>query len=105
MPKSFLGLAQQLGGFMVEITGLMEPLRDLNKNRTDWVWLPQHQATFEEACRCLSGPSHLTFFDPSHATELLTDASKIHSLGFLLRQRCEDGQWRTVQQLNGFSPM
>jgi RNase H-like domain found in reverse transcriptase len=75
----------------------MEPLRDLNKDSTDWVRLPQHQAAFEEARQCLSGPSHFTFFDPSRATELLTDASRIHGLRFLLQQRCEDGQWCTVQ--------
>ena len=58
--KSFLGLAQQLGGFTPEITRLMELLRDLNTDRTPWQWHSHHQVAFEEARRILwPGVPHL----------------------------------------------
>ena len=99
--KSFLGLAQQLGNFTSKLTTMMEPLRELNSTRVTWHWLPQHQQAFEAARTMLSSPEYLTFFDRRRPTELHTDASKLHGLGFVLRQKCdqdgEDGEWRTVQ--------
>ena len=96
--KSFLGLAQQLGNFTPEIATLTEPLRNLNSTKQAWIWMDFHNEAFEKAQDLLSSPRFLTYFDPARETELLTDASRIKGLGFLLRQRCkEDNEWRTVQ--------
>jgi transposase InsO family protein len=95
--RSFLGLAQQLGNFTEEITALVEPLRELNTDATAWAWWPVHQAAFDRTREVLSSPKYLTFFDSSRDTELHCDASRTFGLGFMLRQRCEDGVWQTVQ--------
>ncbi|KAB0794905.1 hypothetical protein PPYR_11744 [Photinus pyralis] len=95
--RSFMGLAQQLGGFSTDLTTILEPLRSLLSYKADWAWQPYHQQAFEEARIVLSNPPHLTYFDPRRQTQLLTDASRLHGLGFLLRQKCDEGTWRTVQ--------
>eukprot|EP00094_Tigriopus_californicus_P013180 TCALIF_12746-PA protein Name:"Similar to Tf2-11 Transposon Tf2-11 polyprotein (Schizosaccharomyces pombe (strain 972 / ATCC 24843))" AED:0.29 eAED:0.29 QI:0/0/0/1/0.25/0.2/5/0/935 len=95
--RSFLGLAQQLGYFTDEITQLTAPLCDLNTKHTAWTWTSHQEAAFQATRKTLGGPAYLTPFDPSRATELLTDAFKTHGLGFLLQQHCHDGHWRTVQ--------
>jgi hypothetical protein len=95
--RSFLGLAQQLSIFTDEVTKLVEPLRALNKDHVEWIWTPEINAAFEQTRKTLASPPYLTFFDPARPTELLSDASRTKGLGFLLRQKCADGCWRTVQ--------
>ena len=63
--RSFLGLAQQIGGFTADLARLVEPLRDLNTDKTKWHWLDHHQAAFEQARAVLASPAHLHYFDPA----------------------------------------
>ncbi len=94
--RSFLGLAQQVGYFTDTITTLTAPLRDLNTKAAAWVWTGAHEEAFRAARKALATTPYLTPFDPTRPTELLTDASKA-GLGFLLRQRDEEGIWKSVQ--------
>ena len=94
--RSFLGLAQQVSYFTEDITTLTAPLRELNTKAATWVWTGAHEEAFRSARKALATTPCLTPFDPTRQTELLTDASKI-GLGFLLRQRGDDGIWRPVQ--------
>lgn len=94
--RSFLGLANQLGGFSPALATAAQPLRDLLKPRNIWRWTTQHDAAFEEVKRVLVSPPVLAHFDPALPTMLETDASRLRGLGFVLRQRHEDG-WRLTQ--------
>ena len=95
--RSFFGLAQQFGEFTPELTATLEQLRDLNKQHVQWGWTDHHQREFEKARKILASPACLTYFDPGRPTRLETDASKLHGLGFVLRQQALDGRWRAVQ--------
>ena len=94
--RSFLGLAQQVGYFTDEITTLTAPLRELNSKAAAWTWTGAHEEAFNRARHALSSTPCLAPFDPTRPTELLTDAAKT-GLGFILRQRSEDGAWRPIQ--------
>eukprot|EP00094_Tigriopus_californicus_P002070 TCALIF_01996-PA protein Name:"Similar to TY3B-I Transposon Ty3-I Gag-Pol polyprotein (Saccharomyces cerevisiae (strain ATCC 204508 / S288c))" AED:0.06 eAED:0.13 QI:0/0/0/0.88/0.12/0.11/9/0/1153 len=72
--------------------------KSLNSQKNTWLWLPQHQAAFEVTRRALAGPRFLSGFHRDRRTELLVDASRLHGLGFLLRQwDTKTNQWFTIQ--------
>jgi len=45
----------------------------------------------------LSKPTTLAYYDHRKPTRLYTDASRLHGLGFVLKQQQSDGTWRIVQ--------
>jgi hypothetical protein len=94
--RSFLGLANQLGSFLPDLAHATKLLRDLLKKDTAFVWLPEHQAAFEETCRILTSAPMTQFFDMSLPTELLTDASRTKGLGYALIQRTPEGEVRLI---------
>lgn len=94
--RSFLGLANQLGGFSPSLAAAAQPLRDLLKPRNVWCWTSQHDAAFEDVKSVLVSPPVLAHFDPALPTRLETDASRMRGLGFVLRQRHGDN-WRLTQ--------
>ena len=49
-------------------------------------WLPEHEATFVEAKQSLVHHVRLHHFDRNLCTCLVTDASRLHGLGFMLLQ-------------------
>ena len=42
-------------------------------------------------------PPVLAYYDPRHATSLHVDASRLHDLGFVLKQHQNDNSWRMVR--------
>ena len=95
--RSFQGLINQIAPFNQEVADKMLPLRPLLSQKNEFVWAPEHQSAFEQARAALSSPATLAFYDPPKPTSLHTDASRLKGLGFVLRQRQEDGTWRVVQ--------
>ena len=93
--RSFMGLAQQLGGFHMRLTEVLQPLRPLLSDKRAFVWEAEHQQAFEEARRVLSSVPVMAHFDPDKPITLVTDASRIKGLGFALLQE-EDGHNRVV---------
>jgi hypothetical protein len=45
--RSFLGLAQQLAGFIPDLSHVSEPLRHLLKKEKKWIWSPDLQDAFD----------------------------------------------------------
>ena len=85
--RSFMGLANQLGGFHPRLTEVLTPLRPLlSTKRAVFVWDEVHQQAFEEARRVLSSVPVLAQFDPTKPVKLVTDASKLKGLGYALLQ-------------------
>ena len=95
--RSFLGMANQLGHFIPDLTHMTQNIRDLLKKGIAFQWLPEHQKEFETAKRQLASDMVVKYFDPKLPTELLTDASKLQGLGFALVQREPNGQMRLIQ--------
>ena len=85
--RGFLGLVNQLGFFVPDLAHMTNPLRLLLKKGIAWIWLPEHQAAFEEVKRALLSSLLVQPFDPALKTELLTDASRLKGLGYALIQR------------------
>lgn len=95
--RSFLGLANQLGSFLPDLAHSTVKMRELLKKGNAFLWLDVHQAEFDLARRLLYSAAVVKPFDPSLRTELLTDASRLHGLGFALVQRELNGQPRLIQ--------
>jgi hypothetical protein len=68
--RSFLGLANQLGLFHPDLAATTDGLRGLLKKNVQWDWLP--------AC--------VRPFQTDRPTTLVTDASSVNSMGYVLLQ-------------------
>ena len=95
--RSFLGLANQLGGFIENLAAETEPLRHLLKKGVAYIWNADHQKTFEEVREKLSSPLLVHYFDPKLRTMLLSDASNLHGIGFALVQYDSEDKMKLVQ--------
>jgi hypothetical protein len=82
--RSFLGLAQQLAGFIPDLDHASEPLRHLLKKEHKYAWSHDLQDAFDAVVKILTCYLVLINFDPSKPTILLTDASRLKGLGFAL---------------------
>ena len=88
--QQFLGLVAQFGAFAPDIACLTSHLRQLLEKETPWVWLPEHKLNFENTKKALTSPTTLQPFDPKVKTVVLTDASRLHGIGFALVQVYKD---------------
>ena len=89
--KSFLGLAQQLACFVTDLAATTKPLRDLLKKDVVWTWSGDHEKAFQKVKKLLTSSKVLSFYNPELETILLTDASKLHGLGYALMQKTPAG--------------
>lgn len=46
--RSFFGLANQLGSFLPDLSGHLEPLRQLLRPKNSWVWTNELQKAFDQ---------------------------------------------------------
>ena len=60
------------------------------------MWLPSHTEAFENIKKELSNTSTLKHYDPDLPTQLLTDASKLNGIGYMLMQKSKD-KWFMIQ--------
>ena len=88
--RSFLGLVAQFGAFTPDTACLTGHLRQLLQKETPWVWLPEHKLDFENTKRAPTSPTMLQPFDPKVKMVVLTDASRLHGIGFALVQVYKD---------------
>ena len=95
--RSFLGLANQLGHFVPDLAHQSEDLRQLLKKNVAFVWLPAHQDAFDRIKDTLCSDLVVQPFDRDLPTELHTDASRLHGLGYALLQRKADGTTCLIQ--------
>ena len=94
--RSFMGMANQLGGFTHLLSEAAGPLRDLLKPKNAFLWSPQHEEAFTKTKDILCSPHILVAFDPNLETMLQTDASRLKGLGFALLQKHQE-TWKLVQ--------
>ncbi len=95
--RSFMGLAQQLTTFVPDLAHLTDDLRQLLKKGREYTWLPEHQEAFEKTKTALTGDLCTAHFDTNKPTVVMTDASRLHGLGYALMQRDNDGSMKLVQ--------
>ena len=94
--RSFMGMANQLDGFIHLLSEAAGPLRDLLKPKNAFLWSPQHEEAFIKTKEILCSPHILVAFDPNLQAMLQTDASRLNGLGFALLQKNQK-TWKLVQ--------
>ena len=92
--RSFLGLANQLGSFIPDLTHVTSRLRQLLRKYVHFLWLAEHESDFVKAKEILTLQLLVKSFDSALPTEILSDASCLHGIGFMLMQR--DAQERPL---------
>ena len=95
--RSYIGLANQLGSFIPDLSQAMVKMRSLLKKDTAFVWTPEVNAEFERSKEILTSDMLVKPFDPALKTGLLTDASRLHGLGYILLQWGAANETRIVQ--------
>lgn len=95
--RSFLGMANQLAHFVPDLAHATTPLRLLLKKNVAWTWLDDQDNAFRRTKEILTSPLTVAPFDPSLQTQLLTDASRLHGLGYALLQHGPEDQVRMIQ--------
>jgi len=73
----------------------LSPLHTLLRTKNDFIWDAAHTDSFIEAKEALTTAPTLAFYDLSHPTQLLTDASRL-GIGFVLQQE-HQGEWKLIQ--------
>ena len=95
--KSLFGLANQMCNFSDEIAELMAPLKSLLKKGTVFQWLPEYEDAFQKIRTHLSSERTLAYYSPERRTRLISDASRLFGIGFVLKQEQANGDWKPVQ--------
>jgi len=95
--RSFLGLANQLGHFIADLAIATTNLRGLLKKGIKFQWLAEHEEEFIAIKKLLTSSMLVKFYDPALPTSILTDASSVNGIGFVLIQHEEDGKTRLIQ--------
>ena len=93
--RSFLGLANQLSGFMPDFAHMTVKLRELNSKKNAFLWGEDHQKEFDQVKKLLTSDMVVTHFNPSLPVTVLTDASRLHGLGFNMGHYVE-GRFKLV---------
>ena len=88
--RSFLGLANQLAGFVPDYAQHAKPLNDMLKKSSAFVWFDSQEKAFASIKRILSTNTVIRPFDPERTAYLYTDASRINGIGFALMQSHAD---------------
>ena len=81
---SFLGLANQLLGFVPDFAPMSVKLRELTSKKNAFLWSEDHQKEFEQVKSLLTSNMVVTHFNPDLPVTMLTDASRLHELGFAM---------------------
>ena len=94
--RSLLGLANQLGSFLPDLAQITVKIRELLKKSVSWIWLEEHEEELNKLKAVLTSPLLVKPFDPDLPVELLTDAARLHGLGYALLQREHSGRPRLI---------
>ena len=95
--RSFLGLANQLADFMPDLAQVTGPMRELLRKNVAFTWGSDQENSFKEAKRIILASAKLAHYDPKRETSLLSDASRLHGLGFSLLQYNERNEPQLIQ--------
>ena len=89
--RQFLGLVNQIGTFIPDLSQISAPIRQLLKKDAAWTWESAQIISFDKLKTLLSARMELTAYDDKLETHLVTDASRLHGLGFALMQPTVSG--------------
>ena len=71
-------------------------MRKLLSTKNTFLWLDTHEAEFQKLKGIITSELLVKTFDPKLTTMLLTDASRLNSLGYALLQKEDDTKLRLI---------
>lgn len=83
--RSFLGLVNYVGKFIPDLATISDPLRQLTKKDTKFVWGPEQRRSFELLKMQIALESTLGCYDVNDRTQLIADDIQV-GLGAVLIQ-------------------
>ena len=92
--RRFLGMVQQLGKFIPNLSELTQPLRELLSAKRSWTWSSHQEEAFNKIKQELTNPTTLALYNPTAPTKVSADASSF-GLGAVLLQQHEHN-WKPV---------
>ena len=90
--RRFLGMANQLGSFVPDLSHMSKHVRKLLKKNTAFNWLEDHKKEFTRMKNLLTGDRVVKPFDPKKHSTLVTDASRLLGIGYALMPKKLDGK-------------
>ena len=87
-----MGLCNQLGNFIPDMSHLMALLRPLLSTKNAFIWLPQHEEAFSNIKKALCKELFVARYDPDFPTTVMSDASRLHGIGGILLQTTPEGK-------------
>ena len=97
--RRFLGVVNQVGGYVENLANLTQPLRSLLNKNSGWLWGMAQQQAFDKIKQALSKAPTLAIYDSSRETKVSSDASSF-GLGAILMQSTTDGHWKPVAYIS-----
>ena len=88
-------MINQLNKFSPHIAQLSQPLRELLKSNTTWMWTSSHDEAFRKLKDEVSSSRVLAHYDLDAETKISADASS-HGLGAVLLQQQDNREWKPV---------
>ena len=81
-----MGLANQLSSFIPDLQQCTSNMRKLLSPKNEHIWTPTQEEEFKRSKDVLLSAKMVQPFNPSWATVVLTDASRLNGIGFALVQ-------------------
>ena len=93
--RSFLGMATFNAAYIPRFATISEPLRNLTKKGTRFIWGPEQAKSFKAITSAISESALHNYYDCKKKTGVFTDASPV-GLHATLAQMDDQGCWRPV---------
>ena len=84
-----------MSGFVPDFAHMTVKLRELMSEKNTFLWGKDHQQEFERVKNLLTSDMVVTHFNPSLPVTVLTNASRLHGLGFAMGHYV-DGRFKPV---------
>uniref|UniRef100_A0A3P8TBN5 ribonuclease H n=1 Tax=Amphiprion percula TaxID=161767 RepID=A0A3P8TBN5_AMPPE len=97
--RRLLGMANYLAKFMPQLATITTPLKELQKERNEWIWAEPQETAFQKLKEILSSPEVLAQYSNTADTRVAADASP-YGVGAVLTQKQSDGTWRPVTYIS-----
>jgi len=92
--RSFLGLVQYSAKFLPDLSSVAQPIQELVRKDTPFVWAEAQDRAFKELKRLITSSDTLAYFREDCRTRIVADASPV-GLGAVLTQ-LQDNEWRVI---------
>ena len=83
--RRFCGFVHYLAKFLPKLSEVLEPIRQLTREGTTWIWTPTHDKAFETVQKLVTEARVLAFYNPEEGLTIQCDASQ-SGIGAVLLQ-------------------